>query len=299
MIRRSIGPVAVVLALVAGLSSDARRAMAQQPAEPQRSLFNSDQIPRELVVALLSRDAMSVPDILIGKVPPLLVSRLLIPEKARVLGSQMSASLTLVVIDVPIAGEALRPLVDTGLVQRGWRRGPTAFGSGGGFRPASSRTPFVYCSRGESVSFTIIPRTGDASLLRYAVMDDESQCGINFQHVAPMSYELPTLIDPPGTEQSNAACRAAPPSMTSGPATTTAFKSALSNDALLAAYGKQLTDSGWVAAPKPAGDRSVEARWRETRAGAGSRYVTVSVTQPAANPECRVIEMHVALDYSR
>jgi hypothetical protein len=113
-----------------------------------------------------------------------------------------------------------------------------------------------------------------------------------------MTFDFPTLIDPAESDRSAPACRTMRPTYSS-PATSIAFRNALTGEEILAAYGKQLADSGWVTAPLPAGDRTVESRWRQTRAGAGTRYATLRVTQLSAHPECRVMELRIELDYSR
>jgi hypothetical protein len=290
----------VVLALVRGylttllaMATVSGRAHAQD-----RTLFNSDQIPRDLVVALMSYDGSNVPDILVGKVPPLLAPKLIVPPRSRVLGSQMSISQTVVVIDVPMGASALRLAIDSGLVQLGWKRGPSYYGAGGGFRPASARTPTAYCSNGQSLAFALVPEGLDASLLRYSITDDAQRCSPDLQQAKPMTFEFPTLIDPAGSDRSAPSCRTVRTTY-SGPATSIAYRNALSGEEILSAYGKQLADSGWVTTPLPAGDRTVESRWRQTRAGSSTRYATLRVTQPAAHPECRVMELRIELDYSR
>ena len=275
------------------LATTSGRARAQE-----RTLFNSDQIPRDLVVALMSYDGSSVPDILVGKAPPLLAPKLVVPPNSRVLGSQMSISQTTVVVDVPMAAAALRLAIDSGLVKLGWKQGPSYYGRGGGFLPAANRSPLAYCANGQSLTFSLMPEGLDATLLRYSITDAEDRCRIDLQQVKPMSFEFPTLVDPAGSDRSAPACRTMRTS-SSGPTTGTALKTSLSLEEVLGAYGKQLADSGWFVVPTPAGDRTVESRWRQTRAGAGSRYATVKVTQPAAHPECRVMEMRLELEYSR
>ena len=263
-----------------------------------RTLFNTDQIPRELVVALMSYDGSSVPDILIGKAPPMLAPKLFVPPRSRILGSQMSSAATTVVVDVPIDANELRLAVDSGLVSLGWRRGPMTDRSGGGFRPASARTPSAYCDSGHSLTFALVPRGTDAALLRYSITDYDNRCVVDLQQDRMMSFVFPTLVDPPESDRSAAACRSIRAGG-GGPATGIAIKNPLSVDDILNAYGKQLADSGWAAVPKAAGDRTVESRWRQTRSGTFTRYATLRVTQPAAHPECRVLEMSIEMDYLR
>jgi len=264
-----------------------------------RTLFNSDQIPRELVVALMSYDGSSVPDILVGKAPPMLASKLFVPPRARVLGSQMSSSQTTVVVDAPMAASELRQMIDSALVQLGWKRGPmNDRGTGGGFRPATARTPSAYCDSGHSLTFTLVPRGIDASLLRYSITEYDNRCAVDLQQTMQMSYVFPTLVDPAGSDRSMGTCRSIRvPS--GGPATGIAIKNPLPPDEILAAYGKQFADSGWAAVPTPAGDRTVESHWRQTRGPSFTRYATLKVTQPAAYPECRVMELFLEIDYSR
>ena len=287
---RLVVRIVVVILALAAVSPGAR---AQD-----RTLFNSDQIPRELVVALMSYDGSSVPDILVGKAPPMLAPKLFVPARARILGSQMSSSQTTVVVDVPIGATELRLAIDSALVQLGWKRGPmNDRGGGGGFRPANARTPSAYCDAGHSLTFALIPRGTDASLVRYAITDYDNRCAVDLQQERSMSYLFPTLVDPSGSDRSAATCRSfRTPS--GGPTTGIAIKNALPLDEILAAYGKQFADSGWAAVPTPAGDRTVESHWRQAR-GSFTRYATLRVTQPAAYPECRVMELRLDMDYSR
>lgn len=284
------GPLTMMFALAA----IAGRARAQD-----RTLFNSDQIPRELVVALMSYDGSSLPDILVGKAPPMLAPKLFVPPHARILGSQMSSSQTTIVVDVPIGVTELRLAIDSALVQLGWRRGPmNDRGGAGGFRPATARTPSAYCDNGHSLTFVLIPRGTDASLLRYSITDYDNRCAVDLQQDRSMSYAFPALVDPAGSDRSAATCRSIR-TPSGGTATGIAIKNALPLDEILAAYGKQFADSGWAAVPTPAGDRTVESHWRQTRGGSLTRYATLRVTQPAAYPECRVMELFLDMDYSR
>src|SRR5690349_15654646 len=159
-----------------------------------RTLFNTDQVPRDLVVALLADDGGTLPDILIGKAPDLLAPKLVIPQGSRVLGTRLSSYQTTVVVDVPMRADSLRLELDGVLVRQGWRPAPP-IQTGGGFQPASMRTPSAYCAGGQTLRFALLPQ-GRSTLLRYIVTEDEGRCATASTRTSSSyaAYSMPSLF---------------------------------------------------------------------------------------------------------
>jgi hypothetical protein len=273
---------------------------AEAPAQT-RTLFNSDQIPRDLVIALLAEDG-SVPDILIGKAPDLLAPKLVLPHGARILGTRLSSSQTTVIVDVPMKADSLRLQLDSALRQRGWVSEPAIY-AGGGFQPANMRTPSAYCADGQSLRFALLPQ-GRGTLVRYTVAEDEHRCvptSVRTESGFAL-FSMPVLIDPQGTDRKLPSCRSIISNgYTSG--TSDVLHTTQSPEELLAAYGKQLADSGWMVEVRAPGDRTVESHWYHkptgTRVDTRVSRVSLSVTQPAAHPDCRVLHLESGFDTLR
>jgi hypothetical protein len=113
---------------------------------------------------------------------------------------------------------------------------------------------------------------------------------------------MPVLIDPQGTDRKLPSCRSIISNgYTSG--TSDVLHTTQSPEELLAAYGKQLADSGWMVEVRAPGDRTVESHWYHkptgTRVDTRVSRVSLSVTQPAAHPECRVLHLESGFDTLR
>jgi hypothetical protein len=172
-----------------------------------RTLYNSEQVPRDLVIALLSYDAgmSTVPELLIGEMPSPLVPRIPLPPGARVLGSQVGYW-TIVVIETTLSGDSLRAFFRQQLPQRGWMLAPpdSRFVSRGGFVPDVPRSPAgqVYCSDAQALTYQVIARPNGTSLVKVRVTDseDEQTCNPKLEETMTAQFRRPTLLLPPGTD---------------------------------------------------------------------------------------------------
>jgi len=164
----------VVCSAAALLLSSALVAPAVAPAQtPQQEM-----VPLELVEALLIGPFWrGTPDVLVGRLPEALASRLTLPQESRVLGSIASQELSTIAIAVPGTPDSARDVVAANLTAAGWNRFEPP--SRGGFESSGYDRGLTFC-QGDSVSLGVgaMPnrRGGSYVILTHAVSREFSLC---------------------------------------------------------------------------------------------------------------------------
>lgn len=258
-----------------------------------RTLYNSDQIPREFVLALLMvhGGTSEVPDLLVGAVPRGLGPRIFVPEGARMLGSMMSLASASILYESSLPVDSLRSLIERSLPRHGWRAMAPPGDRVGGFRPARLRTSPVYCAGSDQLTFQLIRRGGQGTLVRMHVTDDDERCApIRMTRAeSDAAYlRLPTLVNPRGAETPSPACLVG---AGNGTTSRTTVETSISSDSLLAHYDRQLADSGWKAAPAPR-DHEVSRSWTR-RTAVAEETATITVSSPSERPACKTLTLQV------
>lgn len=252
---------------------------------------------RELVMRLISPppyafgdSAPPVPELFIGRVPPLFPSDLPIPEGARIVGGiargEVNADLIVDAIQPP---EDTIAFIEAKLLAAGWQT-PTLATQPGGFVtvPFSSKTlcrsadgPVIYISATQLANGT--------TDLRYGLQTFKDQHpGFYFPCKAelPPGYmgppEFPTLVAPQGARQYDMGG--------SGSQITQAqyvtIETELSTQALRKHYDAQLQQAGWTALESGGDDRVAWSTWSfRDREGKPQRGLLFVLQRDASSSE--------------
>src|SRR5689334_25161730 len=104
------------------VSAGARRAISQQPPAPRRTLFNSEQVPRDVVLAIFQAQSgnSAVPDLIIGDVPEPLKSKVPILPGARILATLLGVTSSQIYLEVPARPDSLTSVIWRELPKLGW-----------------------------------------------------------------------------------------------------------------------------------------------------------------------------------
>ena len=300
MIRSRAAGFARVLAVA--LALNASRAAAQRPS-------SSDAIPRDLAAALLAEIGATSPDFIVGGIPPMFADRIPTLPGARVLGSMLTPTAATIAMSLPLRADSVRTLVMRELTNRGWRGSPVG-NTGGGFRPASSRGPSVYCADGRGLTFSLSVPSYGTTLLRFVIRDGSFNCGAATNgggFVASSSF-MPTLVNPRDVLPSSATCRTQGSGF--GQLFTTAMRVAMTPEQLMDHYAKQLTDSGYLPLTGDSDIREMNRTFTRRRtpmdlpSAAGTppvqtQTVTLRMSIPSAEPECRTMRMETTTTFDQ
>lgn len=258
---KSISALALMLALTSAVSAQSRT------------------VPEELVIGLLGGRG-GVANIEIGTLPQGFPADLRLPAGARVAGgmSTARASATAVVV-VPDDAANVRAVMESQLAQDGWGTRQSRSASIGfqrpGFQPGASERPGAgaFCKAGANLQVTAIPHESNVTLLRLDfVAPSPSRANCDMPAVGATAF-LPRFTSPEGTRME----RSGTGGSDDGAEAHATLDSPLSAAELLAHYGAQLQEAGWIA--KAAGG-STDTRvqdWTTTRDGI-RWFGTLSVT---------------------
>jgi hypothetical protein len=268
-------------------------------AQEPRRLTQPDSVPADLAAALIAAGGLpGPPQILIGAVPGFVASRLYVPRSGKVLGSAFLGTTVVAIVTIPSITDTALVEFRREMLKRNWKLPPPApsFG-GGGFRPAPASAEgapsrVVLCDDRQTVYMTSATRSGIATDVTYRIVTggaggvcNPPQLGMSF----PRS-PYPTLFNPAGTSDArmNGDCSA---TLAGSSGTGTTLRTAMTPESLLDHYGRQLQDSGWT----PSADRAaiLGRIWTRTDSSGAPVEVTLSVTTPARDAECRELNLQV------
>lgn len=268
----------------------------------------SDQIPRELALALIPYGGTDGGEIIVGQMPPELVATLTLPTGARILGSFVSLTFAQVVITVPMSADSTAAFARRSLEEHGWiaRVMPTMRLGGLQYGSPRSTLPSTYCKKGSPDAITIATQFhGQSTLLRLTRNTGSSICdetrisgvssgsislstttgtsgravGLMDQRMAEMPMASVPPLWSPGDPRASQVCR---PTNGMGMETQSQpLRTELSPQDILAHYGRQLDSAGWKSAAS-AGS-SVAGTWTNPENG---QEVTVSITKLPMQSGC-------------
>ncbi len=270
------------------------------PLSAQRRAPQPDSIPRALVEALLRPYFGSYPgstEFFVGKVPPELAPYLYVPKDARVIGGMASQQSTSTVLIVPSSMEQIVAEFGRELPKLGWTPPSDDFGRAWGFVPARtanmSGNGLEFCHIGQSLQIVPVPLPEGGSQVTVTVQNYGGRCNARAlaaaRPVQATPSSLPTLVNPLGVNMSPQAC-AVPFSPVLGPSSTSErVQMSMAPDALVAAFAKQLSDSGWTAGGTTA---VVRRTWTRPDTAGITRELTVTAT-PTGPQGCYDVSMSV------
>jgi hypothetical protein len=232
-------------------------ALAAQEPSPLRQ---PDAVPFDLAAALAAAGGFSAaPQILVGAVPELASSRIHVPAGARVLGSAFIGTTVVAVLALPPSSDSVLSEYQRELTKRGWKV-PVERISGGGFRSAPASTAggatgrLLLCNDQQMLIASAARRRGLATDLIVRLSPEGTGPCYPRPEMQRMASSgglervvLPTLFNPVGAVDTGFGRGGCPTPRMMSPSTFTNLRVAITADALLEHYAKQLQDSGWKA----------------------------------------------------
>jgi len=266
----------------------------------------SDQIPRELALALIPYGGSDGGEIIVGQIPPDLATTFTLPPGGRVLGSFVSLTYMQVVMTLPGSLDTAGAFARRSLEAHGWTARPMPTMRMGGLRygtPESSR-PSIYCKKGTPESISISTQFhGQSTLLRLTRNTGSSICdetGISGIATSSASFsvsgatatrietaqsrmaEMPLASVPqlwsPSDFRTSQVCRH--PDGMGTQSQDQQLRTDLSPQEILKHYGRQLDSAGWKSVDNAS---SVSGTWTNSQSG---QEVTIRVTPVAAQTGC-------------
>lgn len=275
--RRDVvcGAVALLLPGVLGAAAVAAAQTAQQ-----------EMVPLELVQTLMSGPfgQRTAPDVLVGRLPEALASRLTLPQESRVVGSVASQGHSASAIAVPSTPASARDAFAANLAAAGWRRMEPPERSG--FQSNDYDPSLTFC-QGDSVWLNVgtlpNPRGGSYVILTHRVSRDLSPCRLPEVRgfVRMRASPIPSLA-PPAESITRGHGSGGGGDMWE---TRARIRTRLGVGELLDHYGAQLRQHGWTPLERTAADALAAESFRVT-AGDGVVWHGVLVaTMPAPDAE--------------
>ena len=264
----------------------------------------SDQVPRELALALIPYGATEGGEIIVGQIPPDLATTFTLPPGGRVLGSFVSLSYMQVVITLPGSLDSAAAFARRSLEAHGWtpRVMPTARFGGLRYGPSQSSLPSTYCKKGNPEAISISTQFhGQSTLLRLtrstglSVCDEPGMSGVAsttggmssgtivMQTTADSRMaEMPLASVPPlwspADGRASQVCRR--PNGMGSQTQDQPVRTDLSAQEILTHYGRQLDSAGWKSVNSAS---SVAGTWTNPQNG---QEVTIKITPTASQAGC-------------
>lgn len=264
----------------------------------------SDSIPRALGEALLRPSFImlsavsgqtAAPRLVVGVVPTGLAERLWIPPGATILGGVQSSGMGVAVLQSTLPPDSLEAGYRREQLRLGWtvapRRNEPARTMG--FVPAPTTEddqdrPLGFCRGGDYLVIAIEDAPGHRRIFAQASGIGREVCNPSPPERSFPSWwnGRPTLINPPGVsaEPGQSCLRR----NSSGGGGATLLITAAPIAEVMAHYGAQLADSGWVAV---AGDETVQRSWTRRDSTGTVEEVTLTVRRRGVSPRCVEVSM--------
>jgi len=253
VIRHSTFSVAAVVAAF-GLASTPLAGAAQG----RQQSGDTASVPRALAEALMDPFGMLTmmggqPRLVVAALPAKLAKRLWVPPGSKVLGGLESEPVGVAVIRSSLSQESLIAGYRREQLKLGWNAPPErSLMTTMGFQPApgsqSPDTPDVtVCSAATSLGISVRSVGPGLSEIRATAVDDMGggRCTPARADGGPGGHfpNHPTLVNPPGSSDTDIKCSFWNSSAGMGGPD---LRTTMTLESILAHYGKQLTDSGWV-----------------------------------------------------
>jgi hypothetical protein len=286
------------LALALACLAATQTAAAQSPAP----LAQPTSVPIELVSALVVTGGLGgaeEPRVLVGSAPEWILPKIVLPPGARILGAAFQGTTVLAIVNMPGAGDSIIPQLKAQLLARGWKPQPASPGSmGGGFRPALAPaadvapTRVTVCDMPQALTASVARRDAQSADIAYRITtlpSGYSICNLPQNNGLPgYKSPFPTLYNPPASADARMSGDCQTP-MIGSQGTNTTLRTAMAPDLILDHYAKQLTDSGWTAAPASA---TVTRTFSRTEGGSAAE-LSLTVSASARDQSCHEIGMNV------
>jgi hypothetical protein len=266
----------------------------------------SDQIPRELALALIPFGGTDGGEIIVGQIPADLASTFTLPPSGRVLGSFVSLTVTQVVMTLPTTADSASAFARRSLEAHGWtaRVMPTMQRGGLQYGSPRSSMPSIYCKGDSPDAISIATQFhGQSTLLRLTRNTGSSICDATRlsgvlsssatfgtatgtiqrsmtvdQRMAEMPMASVPPLWSPGDVRASQVCRSFNGMNTESQSQP--LRTELSPQEILAHYGRQLDSAG----RKTTNSRSNAAgTWANPKDG---QEVTVEITKLPTQAGC-------------
>lgn len=273
-------------------------AVAQTPAP----LTQPTSVPIDLVSALVVTGGLGgteEPRLLVGSAPEWVLPKLVLPHGARILGAAFQGTTVLAIVNVPGAGDSIIPELKAQLLARGWKAQPTQVNvSGGGFRPAppaasgTAPTRVTVCDMPQALTVSVARRDEKSADIAYRITTlpvGYSACNLPQNNGIPgYKSPFPTLYNPQASTDARMSgdCQS---SLIGSQGTNTTLRTALAPDLILDQYAKQLTDSGWSAAPAS----TTLSKTFSRNDGSGTVELSLTVSSSSRDQTCHDVGMNV------
>lgn len=260
-------------------------------------------VPLDLAVALASSGGLGAgtdPQILVGELPEWMATNIHIPSSALILGAASMGTTTLGFLQLPQGDDSPFGELETELPKKGWKKADW-MSPAGGFRLEQSATPEpnapnIYCSSDRVLYITPgAARQGKQTWVfrLSAQVRNYSPCSAPDRN---RSSPYPLLYHPRQVTRVQPSARMGPNcsnvdrwSLGGGGGTGDRISTVVNGDSLLAHYGRQLADSGWIEAP---GTTFTQARsWIRTGPEGRKELLQISVGTATDNPGCRDVNL--------
>jgi hypothetical protein len=274
-------------------------AAAAQGKEP---LTQPKTVPIELVTALVGAGGITgqeSPRILVGSTPEWVMSKIVLPAGAHILGAALQGTTALTIVSVPAAGDSVMPELRRALIEHGWKATPVMQRpSYGGFMPSmpasndATPTHLTVCGDGQVLNANLIRPDAKSATISYRLASQAAMgpCNPPQMPTLPTRLPWPSLTNPPGSADARMSGQCSSTLMPSSGIGAT-LHTAWSPDSLIAFYTKQLADSGWKAeAGRPA---PIARMFSRTDASGVSSDLTLSVADNPIAESCREVYMQV------
>ena len=267
----------------------------------------TDQIPKELALALIPYGASDGGEIIVGQMPPDLATTFTLPAGGRVLGSFVSLSYMQVVMTLPGGLDSASAFARRSLEAHGWtpRAMPTARLGGLRYESPESSRPSTYCKKGTPEAITISTQFhGQSTLVRLTRSTGSSMCdetgisGFSTGNVVGVSSssaiatrsvtfdsrmaEMPLASVPPlwspSDFRASQVCQS--PNGMGSQSQDQQLRTDLAPPEILKHYGRQLDSAGWKSANNAS---SVSGTWTNPENG---QEVTIRITPISTKTGC-------------
>lgn len=252
-------------------------------AAPSLHAQATDQVPRELVLALLGAGRGSDrADLRVGALPDGLPPAL-VPTDARVLGSLSFARQSTTVLAAPQPADSAGLRLESQLLAMGWAAATRPPPVERGFvSETPARMPRAFCKDGGTLTISATPRSPSGSVitLSYSPFAGRAACGDATRRRAFFDdLPVPALYPPPGTVTEGGGSVGGGGD---GWDLRTRLRGRASAPEVLHHYADQLRRAGWVAGDSAVVSRAAIQTFRSERNGSGVEWHgTLGVAVPA------------------
>jgi hypothetical protein len=283
-----------VLVIATVVSTDSILAQGREP------LTQPATIPTELAASLIETGGITgtdAPRILVGSAPEWVMTRIVVPNGAHVLGAAMAGASVVTIVTIPFASDTVVGELRAALLTHGWKPVPVVQQPNfGGFRSApvvasGPVTRVTLCDGAQTLTTSLVHRDLQSTDIAYRM----SAAGVGVcnppQMQLPVNFRpppWPTLFNPAGSIDARIVGECSGP-INGSTSTNTTLRTAMPSDSILSNYERQLSDSGWKVT---SGSESLTGR-TFVRPDSSGAPIEVALTVTSRAGSCRDVIMQV------